>query len=263
MQSGKAIQSVFRSVILIMVSAAVFGCNIPLTGAAAADGAARDIKSLRPDLHAWVARSAIIVAVNQQVTFWAHVKNEGTAVALTSKLKFQIGGSFSIIDVPLLYPGDEFTKQSSIRFNHAGTFLTTATADYNNIIPESDETNNSQQVTTTVMDYGNPDLYIESITYTGTPQVGNVLHFKITVKNNAQCGLAPATTLQVRFGGETNGAYYPIPERGLNQSWYITRDWLLTARGGYAIRAFADVYNDAVEKDESNNTGSIHINVTD
>jgi subtilase family serine protease len=263
MASGNKFKSVFGTVILIVMSAVVFGCNMPLTNTAATDAAARDVKSIRPDLHAWVARNAIIVAVNQQVTFWAHVKNEGNAVALTSKLKFQIGGGVSIIDVPLLYPGDEFTQQSSIRFNHAGTFLTTATADYDNMIPESDETNNSQQVTTSVMDYGNPDLYIESITYTGTPQVGNVLHFKIMVKNNAQCGLAPATTLQVRFGGETFGTYHSIPELGLNKSWYVTRDWLLTTRGSYAIRAFADVYNDAVEKDESNNAGSIHVRVTD
>jgi subtilase family serine protease len=256
METVKKSKCVVGTVILILLSAAVIGCNPPaLNNAAPADAVARDVKSIHPDLTARVYYNVMTVVINQPVLLWARVKNEGTALTLNTKLSFQIGGSVSIIDVPMLDPGEEFiTPQTSVRFDHAGTFLTTATADYDFQCHESDETNNTQQVPIYVKDYGQPDLYISSITFTGTPKVGQVLHVTVTVKNNIQCGLAPATKLQVRFGGEITGTYHDIPERGLNQSWNITRDWPLTDAGNFGIRAIADVYDDAAEKNEGNNT---------
>ena len=78
------------------------------------------------------------------ITFTAVVQNIGTGSAGASTLLFQIGGESSppTFSVPALAPNATFTVQRQLVLGVAQNYITTAIADVNNDVTESDETNN-------------------------------------------------------------------------------------------------------------------------
>ena len=87
-----------------------------------------------------------------QITFTAVVKNIGTGSAGASTLLFQIGGESSppTFSVPALAPNATFTVQRQLILGVAQNYTTTATADVNNNVTESDEANNQSTDTFSV-----------------------------------------------------------------------------------------------------------------
>jgi hypothetical protein len=86
------------------------------------------------------------------ITFTAVVKNIGTGSAGASTLSFQIGGESSppTFSVPALAPGATYTVQRQLVLGIAQNYITTATADVDNDVTESNEANNQRTDTFSV-----------------------------------------------------------------------------------------------------------------
>ncbi|MCJ7688023.1 MAG: hypothetical protein MUO60_01650 [Clostridiaceae bacterium] len=78
------------------------------------------------------------------ITFTAVVKNIGTGSAGASTLSLQIGGESSppTFSVPALAPGATYTVQRQLVLGLAQGYTSTAIADVDNDVTESDEANN-------------------------------------------------------------------------------------------------------------------------
>jgi hypothetical protein len=82
-----------------------------------------------------------------EITFTAVVKNQGLGSAGASTLEFLVGDETSgnegtQFSVPALAPGATYTVQRQKTLGVAQNYWNTATADVNNVVLESDETNN-------------------------------------------------------------------------------------------------------------------------
>jgi hypothetical protein len=82
-----------------------------------------------------------------EITFTAVVKNQGLGSAGPSTLEFRIGGEIpgaegTQFSVPSLAPGAIYTVQRQKTLDVAQNYQNTATADIDNVVVESDETNN-------------------------------------------------------------------------------------------------------------------------
>jgi len=86
------------------------------------------------------------------ITFTAVVENIGTGPAGASTLLFRIGGESSppTFSVPALAPGATYTVQRQLKLGVAQNYITTATADVDNDVTESDEANNQRTDTFSV-----------------------------------------------------------------------------------------------------------------
>ncbi|MBN2535347.1 MAG: hypothetical protein JXB88_20890 [Spirochaetales bacterium] len=260
---NKIIHIIKKGMILFLFIILVFACEFQgidegenTTGITDAD------RSGQPDFTVIISHTYAELVIGQYETFKAFVINSGTAASATAVLKFQIGGSVTFHSIPVLQPGGHFSVCRTVHFDTAGTYLVTAIADVYNTVAESNETNNTKQITIPVKDYGKPDLYISTLTYAGTPKVGNFMNFIIQVKNNLFCGMSPATRVNVRIGGETFGQFYNIPALAPGQGYNLSRGWTPSVAGNFRITAVADADNDASEKSESNNTKYISVQVT-
>ena len=82
--------------------------------------------------------------VGDEITFWVFVKNEGTAQAGASRLRFQVGGESNppVVPVPALEPGQEHRYDRKVTLNVAQSYMATATADALAQVLEADESNN-------------------------------------------------------------------------------------------------------------------------
>jgi hypothetical protein len=84
---------------------------------------------------------------SDNILFTAVVKNVGVGPATPSTLMFKIGGETpgfpaTLFAVPALDPGETYTAERQLSLMAQG-YINTATADYNDDVPESDETNNT------------------------------------------------------------------------------------------------------------------------
>lgn len=81
------------------------------------------------------------------ITFTALVKNVGGSTAESSALAFSIGGDGSdarpTFDVPALAPNETHTTVRQLVISTAGSYESTATADFTNLVMESNEENNA------------------------------------------------------------------------------------------------------------------------
>ena len=142
-------------------SAEASGLTAPPTRsgqASAADVAAGTgacvVPSLRPDLRV----SALTASDNQPregktTTFTATVRNDGDVGAGASQTEFRLDGAVVLgrFATPALAPGESATVSMQWSTRHQrGTHVIRATADSANAVAESDETNNSREITITV-----------------------------------------------------------------------------------------------------------------
>lgn len=100
-----------------------------------------------------------------QITFTAVVKNIGTGPANASTLSFKVGGESipPTFSVPILTPGATHTVERQSVLGVAQSYIITVTADVNNDVIESDESNNQRTDTVVVTQEGDmfpaPTLY--------------------------------------------------------------------------------------------------------
>ncbi len=202
------------------------------------------------------------------ITFTATVENVGTDHAPASTLMFKIGGETTgdpqtLFAVPALGPGDSFSVQRQAQLTALG-YTNTATADFNDVIFEIDETNNT--TTDNYVVTVPPDLVVESMTHApANPTILDTMTFTATVRNNG-VGPAPATTLMFKIGGETPGAaqtLFAVPALSPGESFTAQRQEQLTVAQGYINTATADHNSDVTETDEGNNTTTDNYVVTE
>src|SRR5882724_1557090 len=126
------------------------------TGANSSNIASVEIKAIAaPDLIV----SALTASNNQarqgdKVTFTATIKNQGQANAVASKTEFLLDGAtvLGLIDTPALGPGASGTVTVNWLTASAkkGQHTIKATADKTNLVPESNEANNTRTITVSI-----------------------------------------------------------------------------------------------------------------
>ncbi|QAA77296.1 MAG: hypothetical protein BIP78_1530 [Candidatus Bipolaricaulis sibiricus] len=191
--------------------------------------------------------------LGQTITFTVVVRNQGTASAASSVVRVQGAGSPSDQSVPSLAAGASVTRTFTLPLTTSPETFT-ATADFYNQVAESDETNNTRQVTVTAP--AQPDLVVTNIVWTPTnPTVGSTVSFTVTVRNQ---GTANAGSFVVRLQGvgpfqdRTVGSLAAGAQTNLSFS-------LPLSTSPETFTATADFYSQVAESDETNNTRQVQV----
>ncbi|MGD9841252.1 MAG: CARDB domain-containing protein, partial [Candidatus Bipolaricaulis sp.] len=135
--------------------------------------------------------------LGQTITFQVTVRNQGAASAGSFVLRLQGAASYQDATVSSLEAGSQTNLTFSLPLSTSSETFT-ATADLYNQVAESDEANNTRQVTVTGP-AARADLVVDNITYTPTtPTLGQTITFQVTVRNQ---GAASAGSFVLRLQG--------------------------------------------------------------
>ena len=194
------------------------------------------------------------------ITFTAVVKNIGAGTAGSSTLALKVGEETTpkTYPVPALEPSKTHTVQRQESLSVAQLYRNTATADLNNEVDESDETNNQktddyQVVPPVVVVAQSPDLIIEILTHTPeNPTTADTITFTVAVKNIGG-GKADPSTLALKVGGETFPKTYSVPSLSSGETHTVQRQETLSVAQRYRNTATADFKNEVSESNETNN----------
>lgn len=118
------ITSVFRSVLLLFCIFSLISCaDLSITS---------------------ISHSPVKPSTGDMITFTAVVKNVGIRTAGPSMLSFKVGGETNppVYSVPALRAGASHTIERTLQLNVAQNYRNTVTADINNAVNESNESNN-------------------------------------------------------------------------------------------------------------------------
>ena len=197
------------------------------------------------------------------VTITAIVKNVGNLAATTSTLELKIDDEAlpSEFEIPTLAPGETFQVQRQETFADPGTYEVTATADIEDVVEESDETNNTGTDSIEVTLPEVPDLAVISLTHDpADPIITDTITITAVVKNigNAE---ATTSTLSIEVEGEATPALFEIPILPIGAEFEVERDVIIGTPGTYQVTAIADAPEEIIELDEENNvlTDEIHV----
>ncbi len=212
----------------------------------------------------YLTRSHASVVVNQPFTIKCYVKNQGNAPSPPSVLGIRTGGSsrYHRFNVESLRPGQQSSlfEITGFSFPSPGTYTITAVADLDKTVRESNEFNNTRQMTITVTNPPKPDLAIYSITpYTRYPEVGKYDHVTVCVENKIGGAMAPATKLLFKIGGESNPRVFSIPALAPGQKYSVSRGVKMDRPIGIVITAKVDPDNKIKELREDNNEKKYHL----
>ena len=191
-------------------------------------------------------------SIGDTVTFTVTVKNQGSSGAGPSRVYFYIDGSSrGYQSVREINPGATMTKTFTWT-TQAGYHDIKAVADSNNEVTESDETNNEKMVTFPV-----PDLIVETITWSPEePSENDTVTFTVTIKNQGS-GRTDPSRVYFYIDGSSRG-YQEVQE--INPGAAVTKTLTWTAQtGSHDIKAVADLNNEIIESDETNNEKSVNI----
>jgi|GEM_PF-1913312 len=192
---------------------------------------------------------------NDFVTFTVVVTNQGDQQAGSNTLYISVTGPKNTTysyTVPVLNPGETFTQQFNQKLVPKGTYQVSATVDYNSVVAESDETNNTTVISVTSTTPNKEDLVVEVLEWTPlNPSETDTITITAGVKNIGP-NIASASTLELDVGGETAPPTYSIPSLDSGIIHYIQRQVTL-APGTYQITATADLNDVINEADENNN----------
>jgi len=122
------------------------------------------------------------------------------------------------------------------------------TADPDNTVTESDETNNAKTYTFSAL---TPDLIIQEITWSPThPSIGDTVTFTVTIKNQ---GSSQADYSRVTY--YINNTYLTSDSvNPIDAGATVAETFTWTAQAGsHAIKAVADANNEVTESNETNN----------
>jgi len=200
---------------------------------------------------------------NYTVTFTVTMKNQGDMTADASILYISITGPQNkdyTFNAPALDVGATYSAQFIYKLTPKGTYTVSAFADNNNVVEESDESNNAKTIDVLCTTPNKRDLVVEILEYTPlNPIASDVITITAGVKNIGPTQ-AEASTLRIDVGGETNPPTYSIPALASDAIYTVQRQITL-APGTYPITATADIYNTVSEFDENNNTTIEYVTV--
>jgi len=200
-------------------------------------------------------------------TIWAKVKNVGPDPASTSTLAIKVGDEASPMTytVPPLGAAEEYTVERQVVIPDPGICILEATADYDDDVDESDETNNTKTHEVSVTEPMLPDLVVDILDHTpANPRTIDTITITAVVKNIGHIP-AGASTLEIKVGDEASPATFDIPALDVDSTFTVQRDIVLPDPGTYEVLATADVLDEVVEWFETNNTktDSIEVNYPD
>ena len=186
---------------------------------------------------------------SDNVTMSVTVKNQGSGLAKGSWLAYYIDETFqaSVFINPL--GASATSTKTFIWAAGAEEHTFTAIIDIDNGVTESDETNNTGNVTLPAL--GPPDILIQDITWSPViPIIDNWLTFTVTVKNAGTRTVSGCNLdFYISYGYEFHSWLAPIPAGGTVTASF---PWIATSTS-MKVRAVADVKNLIEESDESNN----------
>ncbi|MBN1900301.1 hypothetical protein JW926_03130 [Candidatus Sumerlaeota bacterium] len=218
----------------------------------------------RPDL---VVDSLVHDPINpttwDDITLTAIVKNIGNDVAGTSTLALKAGGETfpPTYPVPALNPGETFQVQRVVNFPNPMGFQITATADVNDDVDESNETNNVtiDNFFVTLPDV--PDLVISSLDYAPLTALTSDSITITAVVENIGAEAATTFTLCILVGDELEPECSEINGLDAGTTIGVERVIIFNEAGSYLVTATADSDDDILELDEENNVETLEINV--
>lgn len=200
---------------------------------------------------------------DETVTITAVVKNIGTQAAdpLILEILLSNESTPSTHTVPLLVKDGTFQVQRQVVFNPDGVYDVTATADANGDVTESDETNNTNTDSITVVPPEGSDLIVTLDHAPADPTIDDTITVTAVVENIGD-DVAGTSTLEIDFGGLDGIETFEIPPLGIAEFFQVQRQFASPGAGAYQVDATADLYNDVTEGREGNNTDSDNIQVT-
>lgn len=199
----------------------------------------------------WTPQDA---GVGDNVTFTVTIKNQGTGNAPASRLAYYVSGTYQgVVSIPALTAGAVTTQTFTLTTEYDSITIT-VTVDYDNVIAESNEANNTLTKNIPLV---KPDLIISSITWVPTnPAVGDNVVFTVTVKNQGG-GKASNYNLgyyldDVLLGSDS------IFSTNAGASVNMTFEWQ-AQNGRHVFKAVADYTRHLTESNENNNDASVTI----
>ena len=191
----------------------------------------------------------------ETVTLTVTIKNQGGGSAVASQVNYYVDGSQEGSDNVSSIPAGGTTTGTFIWNAESGNHTIKAVADYNDDVPESDETNNEKETTSSKIYLA--DLIIQSITWSPpNPSSGETVTFTFAVKNQGNGGAGPSTVYYY-IGDYGKG---PVPVSSISAGGTASGNFTWsTAHGNPTIAAVADYFNAVSESDESNNIKQVTV----
>ncbi|MBI1955394.1 MAG: hypothetical protein HYS38_03275, partial [Acidobacteria bacterium] len=233
-----------------------------------------------PDLTVSALTVPTTAGAGATITVTDTTKNQGVgAVDVSTKTRFYLSanGVFDAGDValgerivPTLTSGQTNSGSTSVTIpagTTGGTYYIIAKADADNVVVETQETNNTRSGSTLI----GPDLTVTALKVPATAGAGATIAVTDTTKNQGAGTASPSTT---RFYLSTNGALdasdvalggRAVPNLAPGQTSSSSTSVTIpagTTGGTYYIFAKADADNVVVETQETNNTRSATVKVT-
>lgn len=182
------------------------------------------------------------------------VMNQGTAPSEGAKLVLYIDGS-SVIEwnVPKLSEGESDYKIYTWLPISEGSVEIKAVVDKDNLISESDETNNEKTVTAIVAEDFLPDLIIEDIVPESQGEVGKPLTLTLKVKNQ---GTSASEEVQAKYyingtAPAQDGIHIPALPTGTGRD--VAFSLIPDREGKMEVKAIIDSGTSVYESNEDNN----------
>lgn len=197
--------------------------------------------------------------INSRMTFTITVENAGKVVANGCSVDLYIGYGYKVNRLLGTIPA-EGTAIASIEYITSTVPVSIrAIVDPNNLIKESDETNNEKTASLTPVELVEADFYITNLTSTPqNPAVGDEITITAKIKNN--CNFSVASSHIAYYVDGVLIYTSTVNKMSPKATVYSSITWTATP-GTHTIKAVAD-YNDYyMETDESNNIREIVISV--
>jgi subtilase family serine protease len=193
---------------------------------------------------------------NDDVYFTITIKNQGTGIAGSSRLKYSIDQNPALLADITPIPAGDIAEYKFSSILEGGSHTANVTIDANNAVTELDENNNNKVLSFTTIA---PDLIIKAITCAPlSANVGDNVTITVKVENRGRDkALNPRLALSV--DGSPLGSF-DIPK--IDTGAIITADFAWKAMTGpHEISAFIDTDQTVLESNETNNTKSRTITI--
>jgi len=194
-----------------------------------------------------IAWSPTEASVGDTITFTASILNQGSGNTQNSEATCYIDGiSIGHQDLPEIGSGNIVTKTFAW-VAEPGTHIVRIAADPNNLITETDETNNEKWTDFSTM---TPDLLIQDISWLMENPSINDVTFVVTIENQGS-DKADLSQLTCYIDDSSVG---DLDIKEINAGDIVTETFIIAVRAGpNTVRIVADANNQIAEIDETNN----------
>ena len=210
--------------------------------------------SLAPDMPdltiSNVVWSPAEIIPGQEVVFTIDIENIGSLTAGASRLAYYVDDNIAgFNDIGPVAAGSKITQTLKWAAS-AGQHHISIVADSKNQVAEIDETNN-----TVTVDIPPPDLIVKNISYSSQDAAtGDTVTITASIMNT-KGSRTPECTAECYVDGASIGTKQ-VPGLDAGQSADITFDWKALP-GTHSFNVRADVNNNVMETDETNNEGTV------